>query len=183
MVFGAGEAEPDIRVPAPRAQRLGAAVIDWVLWMVPLVPVFWCGIGILGASRRFGNSIAELAPLSQLMDVAAVVAVLALLALAVIQCVLATRGSSVGKRSLGLQVVTQSGRDAHLGFVRGVILRVLVPNLASSVTGGLSFLIDQAFIFRDDRRCLHDHIAGTMVLTNPRWQDIASEDAIPVVRP
>jgi hypothetical protein len=93
-----------------------------------------------------------------------------------VQAILATRGSSIGKRILGLYVVTEPGRNSRLGFGRGVILRILVPNVVTSATGGLFFLIDQAFIFRDDRRCIHDHIAGTVVLADPRWQDVANDD-------
>jgi uncharacterized RDD family membrane protein YckC len=64
-----------------------------------------------------------------------------------------------------------------------VILRILIPNVVTSATGGLFFLIDQAFIFRDDRRCIHDHIAGTVVLANPRWQDVADDGAAPAASP
>jgi hypothetical protein len=32
------------------------------------------------------------------------------------------------------------------------------------VVGGLISLVDIVLIFRRDRRCLHDHIAGTRVL-------------------
>ena len=180
MIVGADEVQADIRVPASRARRLGAACIDWALIGVPAIPLFWSSWNLLdGTSRRPENPFIDLNPLVDFIDKAAIFAVLALLALAIVQCMLATRGSSVGKRILGLYVVTEPGRNSRLGFGRGVILRILIPNIVSSATGGLFFLIDQAFIFRDDRRCIHDHIAGTVVLANPRWQDVANDDPAP----
>ena len=35
---------------------------------------------------------------------------------------------------------------------------------AIPVAGGIFALADLLFIFREDRRCLHDHIAGTRVV-------------------
>jgi uncharacterized RDD family membrane protein YckC len=177
MVDGADEAQVDIRVPASRGRRLGAACIDWLLIGIPGVPLFWSSWNLLdGTSRPLENPFIDLSPLVTFIDKAAIFAVLALLALAIVQAILATRGSSIGKRILGLYVVTEPGRNSRLGFGRGVILRILVPNVVTSATGGLFFLIDQAFIFRDDRRCIHDHIAGTVVLADPRWQDVANDD-------
>ena len=180
MVAESDEVEADIRVPASRARRLGAACIDWVLIGVPAIPLLWSSWNLLdGTSRRPENPFIDLNPLVDFIDKAAIFAALALLALAIVQCMLATRGSSIGKRILGLYVVTEPGRNSRLGFGRGVILRILIPNIVTSATGGVFFLIDQAFIFRDDRRCIHDHIAGTVVLANPRWQDVANDGPAP----
>lgn len=78
---------------------------------------------------------------------------------------LATRGQSVGKAAVGTRIV--SADDGRLvPFGRIVLLRQLPP----AFVGLLPFpyvilsLIDPLFIFRQDRRCIHDLIAGTKVV-------------------
>lgn len=79
---------------------------------------------------------------------------------------LATTGQTVGKRWLKLRVVLVDNGQPP-GWLRGVFLRhVLMPALAV-VTCGLTQAVavfDPLLIFRNDRRCLHDLIAGTRVV-------------------
>jgi len=53
-----------------------------------------------------------------------------------------------------------------LDFGKLVGLRYVPVWLASSIPfiGGFLALIDILFIFREDRRCVHDMIAGTVVV-------------------
>ncbi|MEA2700447.1 MAG: hypothetical protein QOI66_4718, partial [Myxococcales bacterium] len=46
------------------------------------------------------------------------------------------------------------------------LLRGVVNGIISAIPylGGLYALVDALFIFRDDRRCIHDLIAGTRVI-------------------
>jgi uncharacterized RDD family membrane protein YckC len=76
----------------------------------------------------------------------------------------ATIGQSLGKRWLRIKVVKTSG--GPLDFASAVVARLWVPALLASVPGiGQLFLLaDALFIFRDDRRCLHDFLAGTRVV-------------------
>ena len=55
---------------------------------------------------------------------------------------------------------------APVDFVSGVILRSWVVQVLSAIpmVGGLVGLIDALMIFGDEQRCLHDHIAGTVVI-------------------
>jgi len=81
------------------------------------------------------------------------------------QCYLVTTsGQSLAKKWMGLQIVRLDG--APVGFVHGVVLRewlVLVIGFIPFV--GLLFrLADSVLIFGEDRRCVHDHFAGTMVV-------------------
>ena len=72
-------------------------------------------------------------------------------------------GVTIGKRVLGLRIRRLDGRPADFGSA--VIMRWLVPYLVTAVPlVGVAFqLVDALFIFRDDRRCLHDLVAGTRV--------------------
>ncbi len=74
---------------------------------------------------------------------------------------IATTGQSLGKKWLGVRILRQDG--SLPGFVYGVVLRSWVLQAASSVCG-LVNIIDALFIFREDRRCIHDMLAGTRVV-------------------
>ena len=52
------------------------------------------------------------------------------------------------------------------GFVNGWLLRSFVPGLIGQVpyVGGLFSLVDILCIFGEERRCIHDMIAGTKVV-------------------
>jgi uncharacterized RDD family membrane protein YckC len=79
----------------------------------------------------------------------------------VIQWILiTTRGQTVGKFLTCIRVVTVGGRLP--GFVVGVVIR----NWLRVLLGLIPFvgLIDILFIFGEDKRCLHDYIAGTRVV-------------------
>ena len=79
---------------------------------------------------------------------------------------LATSGQSIGKRIVGTRIVSvHDGKILPFGKVIG--LRYLpfwviaqVPFIGQVITG----LVDPLFIFRGDKRCLHDLVAGTKVI-------------------
>ena len=78
---------------------------------------------------------------------------------------LVTRGQTMGKKFLGIRIVTFED-EANPGFVKVFLLRMLVNGLIGAVpVVGLGYsLVDILFIFRDDKRCIHDLIAGTKVV-------------------
>ncbi len=77
---------------------------------------------------------------------------------------LATRGQTIGKMLLKIRIVRTDGSRAS--FARLVGLRFLVNSLLTliPVAGPLYALIDALFIFRQERRCVHDLIADTVVV-------------------
>jgi uncharacterized RDD family membrane protein YckC len=82
---------------------------------------------------------------------------------------LAVRGQNLGMILTGIRVVRQAdGQPA--GFLHGSVLRFLVPvsllfiPWGVSVIGFIFLCVDYCFLFRDDRRCLHDLIADTKVV-------------------
>jgi uncharacterized RDD family membrane protein YckC len=77
---------------------------------------------------------------------------------------LAQHGQTIGKRLMRLRIVEATGHACtltHLFFVRRMI-----PQVAWNLPFiGLGLAIGNlAFIFRPDRRCLHDHLASTVVI-------------------
>ncbi len=75
---------------------------------------------------------------------------------------LVTRGQSIGKIALRIQIVDMDGSPTPAGRILGIrttffYLVDLIPLLG---------LLDVLFIFRADHRCWHDMLAGTQVVKN-----------------
>jgi uncharacterized RDD family membrane protein YckC len=82
------------------------------------------------------------------------------------QCwLLTTQGKTVGKRAMGIRIVKVAD-GSNGGFVTNVLLRIVPLAVGSMipVIGTLVALANPLFIFREDQRCLHDHVAGTVVV-------------------
>jgi uncharacterized RDD family membrane protein YckC len=73
-------------------------------------------------------------------------------------------GQTVGKRFLDIRI-SDHRTEAVPPFWR-LLVRIAVPPLTTllGALGGLLSLMDVLFIFRKDRRCVHDFIAGTHVV-------------------
>lgn len=78
---------------------------------------------------------------------------------------LCTRGQSIGKRLMNIRIVNFDD-GARPGFVAVILLRGIVGGIIGMVPYvGLAYSsADVACIFREDRRCLHDWLAGTQVV-------------------
>ena len=76
---------------------------------------------------------------------------------------LKTRGQTVGKYALGIKIVTL---DGNLPSFAPLILKRYLPIWALQLAPTLSLLglVNVLFIFRSDKRCIHDLIAGTKVV-------------------
>jgi uncharacterized RDD family membrane protein YckC len=78
---------------------------------------------------------------------------------------LAREGQTWGKKLMKVRIVLyETGEIPRLG--RSLGLRIVVNNLIGSVpcVGPLYGLADPLFIFGQERRCIHDFIAGTKVV-------------------
>ena len=141
--------------PGDRFKRLVAVLIDGLLIGAATGLAF--GVGFLsGAPFHWG-----LGMLSGLGFMA-----LVWLALLGWQCyLLAVRGQTIGKIAMGLRIVRFED-GGNPGFVKAVVLRTFLWGLVTAipVLGGLAWLVGVLFIFRDDQRCVHDHLAGTRVV-------------------
>ena len=78
---------------------------------------------------------------------------------------LAQRGQTIGKIVRGLRIVRFED-GSNPGFVKAVLLRTFLWAVITAVplVGPLVGLVGILFIFRDDQRCVHDHLAGTRVV-------------------
>jgi uncharacterized RDD family membrane protein YckC len=78
---------------------------------------------------------------------------------------LVTRGTTIGKKLLGLRIVDAISGD-HPGIARILIMRSVLPNLAYGIPllGPLLLVADAMFIFTKQRQTLHDQMARTLVV-------------------
>lgn len=78
-------------------------------------------------------------------------------------------GTTPGHKMIGQKIVVyETGETASWGrmFVREVLAKIVAAVL-SIFTFGIPAIIDNIFIFRADKRTLHDLIAGTIVVNDP----------------
>jgi uncharacterized RDD family membrane protein YckC len=142
---------------ADRGTRLGASILDGLIFGVmvylPLVAAaFITGIKTGGPGEP---------PQFEGFGVAMVVAFIAFLIWAGINIkLMKANGQSIGKKAVGIKVVRTDLSEASLSRL------IWLRNVVNTVLGIIPLygLIDVLFIFSESRRCLHDHIADTIVI-------------------
>lgn len=155
---------------AERSARLAAIVLDSVVLVGPLFLVFM--LGMLGpeAGDALLNAEAGLGLFG--MALWGLVGAILLAYLGTTLYLLATRGQSIGKRILNIQIVDHTtGRVPPLW--RLLVLRYGIGWVIGMIPGisAVYGLLDALFIFRQDSRCIHDHIAGTRVVVYQTFID------------
>jgi uncharacterized RDD family membrane protein YckC len=175
LSFGPGsiahdEAEPEL---AGRISRLLAYLIDCAFWLVPFGLLGLAGYKVLRQYMLTGEVHSTTGAATAIL-----LAVALSIGLLVWNLVLmAQRGQTVGKRMIGIRMVRSDGTDASLArlvllrigvmVVIGIVLSAIAPSPTAGMYLGWAFsLINVLFIFTESRRCLHDHIADTIVVTD-----------------
>ncbi|MCQ4165722.1 RDD family protein [Tahibacter harae] len=137
---------------ADRGSRLGAYLLDSVFIVV-------LAIALVAVSAVFENA-------GQGARAAGVIlALLGFLAYIGFNLVLLHRhGQTLGKRIVGIRIVRTDGSRCELWRI--IVLRVMASGLLQSLPfiGWIIFLVDSLMIFGDERRCLHDIFADTIVV-------------------
>lgn len=139
---------------AGRGARFGAAFIDGIANMVPALPVQYA----LGMFDGFPNIQLTFAHTVMYGGVG-------FMLWFAVQFYFLRNGQTLGKRMVGIRMVNHhDGQVTPMGSL--VLTRYLPVSLAAliPVVGGLMSLCDVLFIFGQERRCLHDMIAGTKVV-------------------
>jgi uncharacterized RDD family membrane protein YckC len=143
-------------VLASRWQRLGGALFDTLLGLAIALPVMSFAGVFRQISRGQPFTLGQHAFFFCFGQVAF---------LLVNGYLLAKHGQTVGKRFVGTRIVSdRKGRLLPLGHV--FCLRYLPLSIIAMIPfiGPLFCFIDIFFIFREDKRCIHDLFAGTKVI-------------------
>jgi uncharacterized RDD family membrane protein YckC len=141
---------------ASRWQRLWGALLDGFIAMAIVLPVMWIS-GIWQQLMRGGQLSVE-----QRIGLF----IFGVILFFVLQgYLLAKHGQTIGKRIVGTRIV--SAEDGQIFPLSRIFwLRNLPASLVGQIptVGQLLVVIDVLFIFRKDKRCIHDLIAGTKVV-------------------
>ncbi|HZS38309.1 MAG TPA: RDD family protein [Polyangia bacterium] len=152
----------EMKFNADRGSRLGAAIIDGLLYLATMIPAIV--VVALIRARELGT-----------VGIVAIVLGIGILPLAIYQWYLvSTTGQTLAKKWLRIRIVKMDG--SPVDFMSGVFLRVWLPWLILQalgfmvgLAGGKDFswifsLVDCLWIFGAQSRCVHDLIAGTKVV-------------------
>jgi uncharacterized RDD family membrane protein YckC len=143
---------------AGRGVRFGGAILDGIIFMAMVeLPAF------IGGAMSGGLDPATAASTEPGLSLG-IGAVFTLIGLAVwiwltVKYV-SQNGQSIAKKILGIKVVRTDGSHASLGRI--FWLRNVVNGLLSIIP--LYGLVDALFIFSENRQCVHDKIADTIVV-------------------
>ena len=145
---GSTDAPLDVLYPAERWRRLVAWIVD-----LPLSPAAFVA-GMFSADMG-GPAIATLALL-----------VLGIVGVPYQVALLRREGQTVGKFLLRIRIVDEETGVKGTAY-RNVVLRYFVNWILTLIPPYV--VIDHAFIFAKNRRCVHDYLAGTkVVVDSPR---------------
>lgn len=137
---------------ASRGSRLAASLIDGIVACVLMIPIFVSAVmadasggesAALGGALIFGSGVL-------------------LIAFVVYQLSMLVReGQTIGKKAMNVRIV-----DYHSGDVPGWGKLLGMRYGLNSVLGNIPLytLIDILLIFGEERRCIHDYLAGTKVV-------------------
>ncbi len=136
---------------ASPGKRLGAYVLDVVVPIVALLVIFGIGgLGVAAGGQRAGGGIGCLV-MSGL-----------LLAYIIFAFGLFARGTTPGKKLLGMYVVKEDGQPAGFGTM---LFREWIGKIISGLAFGLGYVW---ILFDRDRQGWHDKLASTFVVEQPR---------------
>ncbi|QDU58066.1 RDD family protein [Aeoliella mucimassa] len=162
---------------AGRGVRLGAAIIDVMILLAVLFPLyfaitfmFYPKMWDFVSMDRQGKTQAQIqreieANQPSVLFGYGMVPLGYGIYLAINGYLLATNGQTVAKNLLGIKIVRTDGSPADLGRLFGIRylpfkLIMLIPWLGFLVT----WIINPLMIFRESRKCLHDDLADTIVV-------------------
>lgn len=138
---------------ASRLSRLFAIILDSLLAMALLA-------ALVIPMTKFSSAGEE---------AIAAIAMISVVPFMVLQFVLIwKRSQTLGKIIMKIRI-DEYGSNRRAGPLKAIVLRSIVAGAISSIpiVGLLFTIINPLFIFGHERRCLHDHIAGTVVRVAP----------------
>jgi uncharacterized RDD family membrane protein YckC len=140
---------------AGRGRRFAGALIDTLILLL-----LWWLVGVLTPLKLYSPQMAA----AGVMTLMGYGLVGLLLFAATNGWLLAHRGQTVAKMLLGMRIVRGDGSAADLPRLLGLRYGVGALITLLPIVGMVYSLADGLMIFRADRRCIHDMIAGTIVV-------------------
>jgi TPR repeat protein/uncharacterized RDD family membrane protein YckC len=130
--------------------QLIAALIDWGVFLLPMAL-----LGLIGSGPAIAKASAFVA-----------------LGLLVFQVRLMRLGLTIGKGIMGMRVVDMNTHEAP-SIKNGIVLHAVIPLSVMFAAGMVNdylffglLIVDFLFVFGDERRCFHDMLADTLVVSS-----------------
>ena len=162
MMYGNyGDQMPAGQQLASLGARLGGFIVDLIVGCICIGPGFAMIFSAAMRAAQSGNSNPDMGSIG----FGWTLTMLGSLAVLIVQAVLISlSGQTIGKKIVGIRIVRLDG--SLPGFVYGFLMRSIVGYLPAAIPflGLIYILVDWCFVFRQDRRCIHDLIAGTRVI-------------------
>jgi len=140
---------------ATRGSRLLASIIDGFTIMIVTVPIMYFTGGFDGVTEGIEPSFTYTIAIG-------------ILGLAIFMVInlrfLKKSGQTVGKKAVGIKVVTMDGELPTLGnhFIKRYSVYFLPGQIP--LAGQFFSMLNVLFIFGKNKRCIHDYVAGTKVV-------------------
>ena len=141
--------EPAVWLARPWV-RMVTVIIDCLIYLAAAVVGVFIGLVAYGIASEINSVVIAIIP--------------NIVTLVVQMYLLVSRGQTIGKIMMGIRIVdAQTGE--HPGWARLLFLRIIVHGILMSIpfAGFIYLIVDTRFVFRADRRTIHDLIAGTRV--------------------
>ena len=142
---------------ASLSDRLAAALLDFLIITIPFIAVLIVGYKFI----NFAEALGKFGLVFNLINLF----VSQSLFLLINANLLRKNGQTVGKKIMSIKIVDTNNRIPP--FFESYVLRYFVPALLMFVPvfGLVMALIDFLLIFSRERKCVHDHLAGTKVVS------------------
>jgi len=140
---------------ASRWKRFWGAMIDGVIYLGIVVPIMLMNGSFQMALKREEFTIGQ----------RVILFVIGWLVFLILNgYLLSERGQTIGKVVVKTKIIDMNGKVPN--FVKLLVLRYMAFGfiLQIPIVGSIVNFANILFIFTNDRRCLHDHLAGTRVV-------------------
>jgi len=153
---------------ASRGSRLGAVLLDGLIFGLPFVPSYFIAFSRLGFSQtaagRGANPFAVYAAIGGTGIWFYFGLACAIVTLSITTVLVSRNGQTIGKKWLGIKVVRKDGSKATLARIFWLRYLLNTVFMLIPLVGTLYSLIDPLFIFGAAKRCVHDYLADTIVV-------------------
>jgi uncharacterized RDD family membrane protein YckC len=141
---------------ADRGARLGASILDGlIVGLIVYVPLI---AGAVAGGMAQSEATDDFPPALAIGFLFAAVGFIVWLWFTI--KLLKANGQSIGKKAVSIKIVRRDGSEVSVSRV------IWLRNVVNMILGIIPFygFIDALFIFGNARRCVHDHLADTIVI-------------------
>ena len=160
--------EEQVFILGVKVDRLAAYIIDSLITFLSMIPL---GSQFFNAINDFSaGSVDSINSLTIENNNNFTLGIFLIILLFIIQgYLITTRGQSIGKIIMSLRIVN-SIDGTNPGFIKAFLVRFILTQIIGSIPyiGFIFVFTDPLFIFRNDRRCIHDLMASTIVVESKK---------------